>query len=340
MPVHALPSSASVSVLGPQRPRPVLAQTLQELGVKGAVAVITAGWRSVEDELDALVRDLDSLDIRLVHLPLYAWFDKVLGEEPVLMADYRERQRSIVAWKSGHRESLECAMQAVRRMEHRARAEPGRFHDDLAWTLGVLHALDQRALDRLDAIRAAHPVSSRPWEFPRVRTHHGHVRDVLSHVDAVLVAGGHVGVLRNRMDFFGVDVLLRRYLRGGGRVVAWSAGAMVLGERIYLYYDDPPEGAADAELFDRGFSILPGAVFLPHARRRLRFTDPGRMGRFGRRLDPMTGFALENGARFDHVGGAWHDHSRPESAWQLASGALPGPVDLSRLAAPDCGELS
>jgi hypothetical protein len=318
----------------------VLAETLRELGVSGAVAVITAGWRNVEDELDALVRDLGSLDLRLVHLPLYSWFDTVLGQEPVLEADYRERQRNIVAWKSGHRESLECAMQAVRRMEHRARAEPERFHEDLAWTLGVLQALDQRALDRLDTIRAAHPVSSRPWEFPRVRARHGHVRDVLSHVDAVLVAGGHVGVLRNRMDFFGVDVLLRRYLRGGGRLVAWSAGAMVLGERIYLYYDDPPEGAADAELFDRGFGILPGVVCLPHARRRLRFSDTGRMGRFGQRLDPLLGLALENGSRFDHVGGEWRDRSRPESACQLARGGQPGPVDLSRLVAPDCGEVS
>ncbi len=338
VPTATLPAGAVVSVLGPQRPKPVLADTLAALGIQGSVAVITAGWRHEEDELGALLRDLGARDLNVVHLPLYTWFDRILRREPVLEQDYRARQREIVAWKAGHREQLTFAMQSVRRMEERAAREPARFADDLRWTLGALHALDRRVIERLDAIRAAYPICARPWDFPRVRDRHAHVKDVLAHVDAVLIAGGHVGVLRNRMEFFGVDVLLRRYLRGGGRLVAWSAGAMVLGDRIFLYYDDPPEGTADAELFDRGFGIVPGTVFLPHAHRRLRFGDEARMARFARRLAPDLAITIENGARLDHVDGVWHDRSRPGSLGRLCVDGPPGGCDATALPAPDVGE--
>ena len=306
------------------------------MGARGAVGLITCGWRHEEDELEPLLRDLGAMDLRVVHLPLYRWFDELMEKESVLSTAYQARQREIVGWKAGYREQLGCAMHAVGKMQARARQQPGLFAEDLDWTVDVLRTLDARALQRLAELRAAHPACARPWDFPTVRSHHARVKDVFAHVDIVLIAGGHVGVLRNRLEFFGVDVLLRRYLGRGGSVVAWSAGAMVLGERIYLYYDDPPEGEADAELFDAGFGIIPGAVLMPHARRRLRFNDGDRMARFARRLGRRQGITLENGARLDWRDDSWMDRSRPDSSWRLSTDGPPVPLDIvaTPLAAP------
>ncbi len=66
--------SGPLALLGHQRPRPRVAEALAHYGCRGRVAVISAGWRHDEPELDALERDLGR---RLVHLPLYRWFDEI-----------------------------------------------------------------------------------------------------------------------------------------------------------------------------------------------------------------------------------------------------------------------
>ena len=57
-------------------------------------------------------------------------------------------------------------------------------------------------------------------------------------------------------------------------VVAWSAGAMALTERVMLFHDRAAHGPSHAEFADVGLGWVPGAVLLPHARRRLRVDDP------------------------------------------------------------------
>ena len=108
---------------------------------------------------------------------------------------------------------------------------------------------------------------------------------------AVLVAGGHVAVLLNRMRLFGLgDALARRPL------VAWSAGAMALTERIVLFHDRPPQGAAHPEVLDAGLAIVTGVVALPHAAARLTLNDPARVRTFARRFAPAQCLALDHGS--------------------------------------------
>ena len=98
-------------ILGPQRPAPDLPRALAAHGVSGPIAVITAGWRHDEDELDALRRDLPHH--KLVHLPIYQWFDEVHAEEPVLAAAYNERQRRIPQYKAAYRAQPGDALAAL-----------------------------------------------------------------------------------------------------------------------------------------------------------------------------------------------------------------------------------
>ena len=97
---------------------------------------------------------------------------------------------------------------------------------------------------------------------------------------ALVVAGGHVGVLVHVLHLFNV----RRPSRAP--VVAWSAGAMALTERIVLFHDRAPHGPSHAEVYGDGLGLVPGvgaaaARAAAAARRR-----PARMAVLASRASP------------------------------------------------------
>jgi hypothetical protein len=101
-------------------------------------------------------------------------------------------------------------------------------------------------------------------------------------------------VLLACLRLFGVaDVL------GERPVVAWSAGAMVVCERIVLYHDLAAHSPGHAEVFDAGLGLCRGVVPLPHARRRLRLDDVDRMALLARRFAPARCVVLDDGAQVD-----------------------------------------
>jgi hypothetical protein len=80
-------------------------------------------------------------------------------------------------------------------------------------------------------------------------------------------------------------------------VIAWSAGAMVLTDRIVLFHDYPPYGSDIAQVLDAGFGLAPGIVVLPDPRRRVRLDDRHGIARFARRMMPATCVGMDHGAR-------------------------------------------
>ena len=101
------------------------------------------------------------------------------------------------------------------------------------------------------------------------------------------MAGGHVGVLLRLLTVFGVAAA------PPPAVIAWSAGAMALTERVVLF------GPGPAEVYAAGLGLLPGAVLFPHARRRLPVDDPVRLGVLARRFAPARCVVLDDGVRLD-----------------------------------------
>ena len=77
------------------------------------------------------------------------------------------------------------------------------------------------------------------------------------------------------------------------RVVAWSAGAMELTERVVLFHDREAQGASLTEVFDAGVGMIAGLVLLPHARRRLLTDDPLRMSALAHRFVPASCLVLK-----------------------------------------------
>jgi hypothetical protein len=155
---------------------------------------------------------------------------------------------------------------------------------------------DVRRLDRehLAATAAEHDRFRRDWLAPArgaLVAERGRIAEALRDTQAVLVAGGHVAVLLNRLRLFGFGELI-----AGKPLIAWSAGAMALSDRVVLFHDRPPQGAADAELLEGGLGLMPGVVALPHGHARLALEDRDRVREFARRFAPANCLVLEHGS--------------------------------------------
>ncbi|MCB9760388.1 MAG: hypothetical protein H6739_11170 [Alphaproteobacteria bacterium] len=311
--------STPVLALGPQRPAPNLRDALDAEGVTGPLALITAGWRVDELEIDALKRHAG---VPILHLPLYAWFEALMAADPALKRTYRQRQDRILALKELYRLRLLPALAAVDDLRAHNRRHPDAPDlgvEELEDALRGLRTLDDRVVEGVARIRADVPTLERPWDHhPAVRARYDEIVDTLDRASALAIAGGHIGVLRNRMQLFGFSQHLPRLLAQGQPIVAWAGGVMTLTERVVIYYDDPPQGISEAEVFSPGFGLLPGVVLFPHARRRLRLDDPDRLERLVARFHPRLCLGMENGAWMSWRGADWTDHSRPDTLLRLA----------------------
>ena len=275
-----------IVLLGPQR-RP----TLDAVGLEGPVATITAGWQEREPddaELDAL------LDGRSVNLALYARWQDVLERDPEYAEAERAHRAALAELQELHLVQLDGVLGALREVARRGGSGPRLRDDARADAEAVVKLVDDRHLARVAQERAAFAERWRPAERPMVAGHRAAVAEVLAAATALAVAGGHVGVLGHVLRLFGVTERTRP-----PTVVAWSAGAMALTDRVLLFHDRAANGPSHAEFADVGLGWIPRAVLLPHARRRLRVDDPDRMAELAVRAAPARCVILDDGARLD-----------------------------------------
>lgn len=283
-------------LLGPQRFRPTLLPTLRSLDIEGPVAVVTAGWQEREEEIDALRKHVRS---ETIHLRLYQRAEKLLQRDTELADALRERQDRLRNQQELYRLRLDHALEAVRRLMER--------HDGGALlvehrraAIRVLKTLDRQNLVRIRAIHRAFDEQWQPAARPETQRHVEELREQLRPSKVLAIAGGHVAVLLNRLRLFDLPSMI-----GRRPVIAWSAGAMALGERVLLFHDHPPQGAGNPEIFESGFELHRKLVPLPLARQRLRLEDPLRVAVLARRMHPAVCVPLDDGDRIDWNGSAW-----------------------------------
>ena len=194
--------SAPLLLLGPQRPEPNLPEVLATLPGDGPVVAITAGWRHDEGETEFLFQDIGpSAEV----LPLYTWFEEILTDSPALFRVYRARQDRIGRLKELYRLRLKPAMDTVRALADVAREEPALVGPELEDALGVVRALDAHFLARADSVHVEFHGRLRAAQTPLVRRRRAEAAARVAGARVVLVAGGHVAVLRNRLIFFDLD---------------------------------------------------------------------------------------------------------------------------------------
>lgn len=299
-----------IVLCGAQHADPALPRVLRELGITGPVALVTAGWQEREGEAGVV----PDPGVPVVELALHARGEQVFAEDTALAEAYKARQLRLKLMQELYRVRLDHAEQAARAVGVR-NIEPELRAEEQVSSLEVIRHIDRDHLARCRAVHAAFEAAIAPRQRPVVARHVDELRAAIAGTEAVVIAGGHVAVLLNRLRLFGIAELA-----GPRPVVAWSAGAMALTERVVLFHDDPPHGEAISEILDAGLGLARDLVVLPEPRLRLRLDDAGRVSELAQRYAPAACVAIDHGAQI------WVDGGRAVRAvaahWLDASGAV------------------
>lgn len=290
-------------LLGPQRPVLNLGDAIADAGLPaGPVAVIAAGWQEAEGDVDdvaaAAGRDV-------VNLHLYRRAEEVFDADPQLLQAYRLRQDRLQELQRLYGLRLRRTMAAAREML-RVDGDAALVGPEQRHAIAQLRALDRHHLQRVLSLHEEFDAAFDIVRHELLSGHHAEIDALLAAVDTVVITGGNVAVLLNRLHLFDVARLLT-----GKHVVAWSAGAMALTELVVLFHDNAPQGHRNPEVFGRGLGLLPQHVLLPDAKHRLRVKDRTRLALFSRRFAPAACITLDSGSaltldgeRITHVAGA------------------------------------
>lgn len=280
-----------IVLLGPQR-TPALNAVVRSMDLDGRFATITAGWQEREPddgELD------DQLDGNAVNLSLYTrWLD-VLERDPEFAAAERRLRTVLDDVQEVYLLRLDHGLRAVCDVQLRGDAGPLK-EEALTEAVEAVRTLDEQHLQRISAVHAEFYDRWPPHDRTVIAQHREAVARLLRDAAALVVTGGHVGVLVTAMHLFNVAAAL------DAPVIAWSAGAMALSDRVVLFHDRSVQGAGNPELYGRGLSLLRDVVPLPHASGRLLLDDAQRMSVFARRFAPARCVLLEAGTRVDTDG--------------------------------------
>jgi hypothetical protein len=282
-----------IVLCGAQHPDPALPRVLRELGITGPAALITAGWQEREGEAGVV----PDPGVPVVELGLHARGEQVFADDAELADAYKARQLKLKLMQDFYRVRLDHAEQAARAVGVRI-ADPELVAEELIASLSVIRHIDREHLDRCRAVHAGFDAAARPQERPVVARHIEALRQLIAPAEVVVIAGGHVAVLLNRLRLFGIAELA-----GARPIVAWSAGAMALTERVVLFHEDPPHGQAISEVLDVGLGLARDLVVLPEPRLRLHLDDAGRVGELAQRYAPARCIAVDSGAQLWIEGG-------------------------------------
>lgn len=271
-------------LLGPQRFDPTLGAAAAAVGIEGRIATVTAGWQERESD-DADLHE--HLHHQTTNLKLYERAERVWKADPELREAHRARQERMRLKQDFYRIRLEHELEAAHVIEQR-KAPIEVLEEERTASIQAIRELDAYHLATCMRERAAWNEKWKPLERGEVKRERDEIAKILEDgIAAVAIAGGHVATLLNRLELFGMEELLR-----GRPILAWSAGAMAISERVVLFHDNPPQGPGAAEILDRGLALCPDVVPLPAPEQRLRLEDRERVTRFARRFAPALALAF------------------------------------------------
>jgi len=289
-----------VILLGPQRDQPAVHAAVDALAPTGRVATVTAGWEEREGEDRELIAHLSR---ETMNLGLFPRTEQVFEQDPELFKamqarnDVLRRQRELYGLRLGPALSVARSLMARRPTDD---GEDALLEREIDSAIDTVRGLDEHHFQAARAVQAEFEAKWRPLEREAVSRHRRELGRQLSDCSVLCIAGGHVGILLNRLRLFDVSGLVPDV-----PIVAWAGGSMVLGQRIVLFHDSPPQGAGHAEVFQEGLGIISGLVPLPHASRRLQLEDPLRVSLFARRFAPAICPVLDPGKQIERDDDSW-----------------------------------
>ena len=297
-------------LLGPQRFLTTAGTVVRSVAPEGPVATVTAGWEdreSADGELDEVMEG------RSRNLHLYGRLSDVLASDEHFATEALAHRDAMDELAGLYSLRLQRALDSVYAVARRP-ARPAVAEAAFADAVRGVRDIDEWYLRTVDQLYGELEAAASPEASEPIARHRHEVAELLRDAAVVAIAGGHVGILLRCLRLFAVDPPPEL------PVVAWSAGAMALTERVVLYNDRGPQGVQGAEVWDRGTGRVRDVVAMPHARRRLRLDDAVHARVFVRRFEPAVCLLLDDGTQVE-IGA---DGSVPEDARVLTDS---GPKD-------------
>lgn len=283
-----------IYLLGPQDKTNILASVLERAGIDSRIALVTAGWEQGELE-DQSVREAVGLPV--VNLQLFERSEQLFENDPQIMELLRERQDRLRQLRDVYRMRLDHALSAARSLVGSPQLESWQ-RPEVILSIDDVRRLDRQYLSRTTEICDLFEARLQLADRPAVRQLREQIQEELQACSGLLIAGGHVAILLNRLRIFGLMQLAPEL-----PIFAWSSGAMVLTRQIVLFHDSPPQGAGNAEVLRGGLGLVRDVVALPRAEERLNLTDKVRVELFARRFAPAQCITLEPGTWLLFEGG-------------------------------------
>ncbi|MEL7450384.1 MAG: hypothetical protein AAFN78_14310 [Pseudomonadota bacterium] len=277
-----------ITLLGPQDPDSNIHEALADLPADLPLVSITAGWREREGEIEALAH---AVKRPVTDLRLYARANSVFAADSAFHTAINERQEQLKEQQRLYRMRLQHLVTSAYEMLGAETPSADMLHVEQRAAIAQMRTLDRHHLRRVTQIHGRFAQAWKPWERSAMRAQLDAVEEAVRGAGAILIAGGHVAVLLNRMRLFGVDDLLQ-----GRRIIAWSGGAMALSQSVVLYHDRAPEGRRKPEVLGAGLGQVPGIVALPGAAQRLEREDRHWLALYARRFSPSKCITLNPGA--------------------------------------------
>lgn len=282
-------------LLGPVGDGAVVARVLGALGVDSPIALITAGWEEAERN-DA---DLDRvLGGGTRNLGLFGRRLDILESDPEYAEEMRRVRTLLTQLREVYLVQLRHALLGVEAVRQHAAAARRLSGNQLDEAIETVRGLDERHASRLEAVLGEFYSAYPPHQRPAIVAHREAVAAMVGDCAALVIAGGHVGVLTDCLHVCNVGAVL-----ADRPLVAWSSGAMAIAERV-MVVDDHDLGGRPDEMLGAGIGVVHGVVPLPAAAARLRIDDRNHLALLARRLAPRACVLLDEGDRvaFDDSG--------------------------------------
>lgn len=298
-----MPAEPRITLLGPQR-EPHIHEAVRSLGLEGCrFATITAGWRDREDD-DAVLNG--ELGGKTVNLRLWRLLQQLWEADPELEAGDRERRHVLTEMQELYVIGLQKAAEAMREIwarESRDERVLQMAADDI---IAIMRDMDDRHRQRVEEVHLEFYATYEPEHRPAVIQARFLVGDRIADCDAVVIPGGHVGVLLGSLHIANLAPALAAPTKPDDPdaaptlyrpIIAWGAGAMVLTERVVLFHDDSVVAPGVSEVLMDGLALTRGLTAFPNGTDRLEVKDRLRMAVLAQRCSPRLPMLLDPGAQ-------------------------------------------
>ena len=217
-------SSPTITLCGPQRLNPTIGEIVKAVGAGPRVAMITAGWRERESNDSELS---EAVGLETVNLGLYGRWSVIAEADTEYFDLHRERQDLLRSLQRIYRVRLRHLMNAVRAL-HAMKGDDGLLQPELHSAIDMVGALDRHHLQRVKQIHLEFEDRVKPGERAVIASQRAEVAELLDGVDTVLIAGGHVAVLLNRLRLLGLRAHLETLGPGDAAVLQVERAGQLL----------------------------------------------------------------------------------------------------------------